>query len=76
MDLHYLDSVQGGVTALWVAAQEGHERAVELLIAAKARVDIQYKVRFTARLLIIIWMCTGWSHSIAQGQSEGSLWSC
>ncbi len=76
MDLHYLDSVQDGVTALWVAAQEGHERAVELLIAAKAQVNIQNEVRFTACLLVIIWMCTGWSHSIAHGQSGGSLWSC
>ncbi len=43
---HYLDSVQGGATALWVAAQNGHVRAVELLIAAEAQVDIQQKVRF------------------------------
>ncbi len=47
MDLYYLDSVQTGTTALWVAAQNGHVRAVELLIAAKAGVDIQRKVRFT-----------------------------
>ena len=47
MDLYYLDSVQDGTTALWVAAQNGHVRAVELLIAAKAGVDIQNKVRFT-----------------------------
>ncbi len=33
---------------MWVAAQNGHVRAVELLIAAKAGVDIQQKVRFTA----------------------------
>ena len=44
----YLDSVQGGATALIVAAQEGHVRAVELLIAANAQVDIQEEVRFTA----------------------------
>ncbi len=47
MDLYYLDSVQTGTTALWIAAQNGHVRAVELLIAAKAGVDIQNKVRFT-----------------------------
>ena len=47
MDLYFLDSVQNGTTALWVAAQNGHVRAVELLIAAKAGVDIQRKVRFT-----------------------------
>ncbi len=61
---------------MYVAAQNGHVRAVELLIAAKAQVDIQQKVRFTACLLVIIWMCTGWSHSIVHGQSEWSLWSC
>ena len=43
---HYLDSVQGGGTALYAAAQNGHVRAVELLIAAEAQVDIQQKVRF------------------------------
>ena len=47
MDLYYLDPVQDGTTALWVAAQNGHVRAVEVLIAAKAGVDIQKKVRFT-----------------------------
>ena len=45
---HYLDSVQDGATALFVAAENGHVRAVELLIAANAQVDIQRKVRFTA----------------------------
>ncbi len=48
MDLYYLDSVQDGGTALWVAAQNGHVRAVELLIAANAQVEIQQNVRFTA----------------------------
>ena len=48
MDLYYLDSVQTtGTTALWVAAQNGHVRAVEVLIAAKAGIDVQNKVRFT-----------------------------
>ncbi len=50
------------------AAQNGHVRAVELLIAAKAQVNIQQKVRFTACLLVIIWMCTGWNHSITHCQ--------
>ena len=74
----HLDSVQDGFTALIAAAQEGHVRAVELLIAAKARVDIPQKVRFTICLclLVITWMYTGWSHSIVHGQSGGSLWSC
>ncbi len=47
----YLDSVQDGTTVLYVAAYNGHVRAVELLIAEKARVDIQNKVRFTACVL-------------------------
>ncbi len=47
MDLYYLDSVQGGGTALMVAAQNGHVRAVEVLIAAKAGIDVQEEVRFT-----------------------------
>ncbi len=37
----YLDSVQDGFTALCGAAQSGHLRIVELLIAAKADVNIQ-----------------------------------
>ena len=41
-----LNSVQGGTTSLFVAAQNGHLRVVEVLIAAKAQVDIQQKVRF------------------------------
>ncbi len=41
----YLDSVQTGTTALCVAAQNGHLRVVELLIAAKAQVDVQRKVK-------------------------------
>ncbi len=43
---HYLDSVQDGVTALYAAAQNGHVKAVEVLIAAKALVDIQEQVKF------------------------------
>ena len=50
MRLPNLDSVQDGNTALIVAAQNGHLRAVGLLIAAKCKVDIQRKVRFTAYL--------------------------
>ncbi len=68
MDLYYLDSVQNGTTALMVAAQNGHVRTVELLIAAEAQVDIQQKVRFTICLLVIIWMYTERSHSIVHGQ--------
>ena len=50
MRLTDLDSVQDGSTALYVAAQNGHLRAVGLLIAAKCKVDHQRKVRFTAYL--------------------------
>ena len=75
--LNYLDSVQDGATALFVAAQNGHVRAVELLIAEKAKVDIQEEVRFTACLLKITWLyCTGWLDGIAHCQYEWSLWSC
>ncbi len=51
---HYLDSVQDGSTALYVAAENGHVDAVGLLVAAKAQLNIQQKVRFTACLLVII----------------------
>ncbi len=47
-----------------------------MLIAAMAQVDIQNEVRFTACLLVIIWMCTEWFDGIAHGQSERSLWNC
>ncbi len=41
---HAIDSVQDGTTALYVAAQNGHLRVVELLLAAKADVNIQTNV--------------------------------
>ncbi len=41
-----LNSIQTGATALYAAAQNGHLRVVELLIAAKAQVDIQEMVSF------------------------------
>ncbi len=62
------DYVQDGTTALYVAAQNGHVRAVKVLIAAKAQVNIQQKVRFNVCLPKIIWMCTEWSHSIVHCQ--------
>ncbi len=40
----YLDSIQDGATALYVAAENGHLRVVELLIAVKADVNIQTNV--------------------------------
>ncbi len=42
--LPYLYSVQNEYTALMVAAQNGHLRIVELLISAKADVNIQSNV--------------------------------
>ncbi len=48
-----LCSVQDGSTALYVAAQIGHVDAVGLLIAAKANVNSQQKVRFTACFSVI-----------------------
>ena len=46
-----LDSVQDGTTALHVAAQNGHLRVVEVLIAAMAQVDIQRQVSSTLLVL-------------------------
>ena len=43
-----LESVQDGTTALYIAAQNGHLRVVEVLIAAMAQVDIQQKVSLIA----------------------------
>ncbi len=48
-----LSSVQDGATALYLAAQNGHLRIVELLIAAKAQVDIQMKVSSTWNVSIV-----------------------
>ena len=54
---HTILTLQDGATALIVAAQNGHVRAVEVLVAAKAQVDIQaIKVRFTACVLKITWL--------------------
>ncbi len=55
-----LDSVQTGATALYIAAQNGHLRVVELLIAAMARVDVQTEVRFNCSYdrIIMMHICT------------------
>ena len=37
-------SHQGGFTALYCACQEGHERTVQLLIQARANLDLQDNV--------------------------------
>ena len=49
---HTIFSVQDGATALYVAAQNGHVRAVQVLIVAKAQVNIQKTVRFTTWVLL------------------------
>ena len=48
--VYLLISLQDGVTALFVAAQNGHLRVVEQLIAANTRFDIQRKVKFNTTL--------------------------
>ena len=48
-----LDFVQDGATALYAAAQNGHLRIVEQLIAAKAQLDIQQKVSAERILLSV-----------------------
>lgn len=37
--------VQSGVTPLWAASFNGHQKCVELLINAEANVDMQKKVK-------------------------------
>lgn len=43
--ISHLDSVQNGVTALQAASYKGHYQVVQILIAAKASINIQNKVR-------------------------------
>ena len=42
--------VQDGSTALYVAAQEGHLRVVEMLLKANADVNIKAKVRIAVHV--------------------------
>ncbi len=74
---HYfsLDSVQDGTTPLYVAAKNGHLMVVELLIVAKAQVDIQDEVKFNCLYLLrsINCLCTGWVDSVAHSQSKWPL---
>ncbi len=45
---------QDGLTPLWYAAKNGHDKVVAMLITlGKANIDIQDKVRFT----FIEWLC-------------------
>ena len=47
-----IDPVQDGSTALLVAAQNGHLKVVEILLAAKCQVDLLNKVGVSASLSI------------------------
>ena len=47
-----IDPVQNGSTALHVAANNGHLKVVEMLLAAKCQVDLQDKVSVSASLSI------------------------
>ncbi len=58
---------------LYVAAQNGHVRAVELLIAAKAKVNVQQKVKYLLYTSVCLMISTEWLDGIAHGQSERSL---
>ena len=40
----YQSPVQDGITPLYAAAQEGHLKIVEMLVAAKCQVDLQEEV--------------------------------
>ncbi len=64
MDLYYLDSVQDGSTALYMASQRGHCGAVRILLDAKADVHVKTNVSHAAWwclcTLLISWLsvCT------------------
>ena len=47
-----IDPVQDGSTVLLVAAQNGHLKVVEMLLAAKCQVDLRNKVSVSASLSI------------------------
>ncbi len=48
MDLYYLDSVQDGTTALYMASKEGHCGVVRMLLEAKADVHNKTNVSHAA----------------------------
>ena len=49
--------VQNGYTALIVAADKGHLRVVELLIASKAEVNIQANV---SHMMVFVYLLAVW----------------
>ena len=64
MDLYYLDSVQDGTTALYMASQEGHCGVVRMLLEAKADVhnknNVSHAAWWSLCTLLIPWLsvCT------------------
>ncbi len=44
--------MQDGQSPLWVASYEGHEKCVELLIEADAKINLQSKV-YSSNLIIV-----------------------
>ena len=61
-----LTRIQDGATAIMVAAQYGHLKVIEFLIAAKAQVNIQSKVRLLLACIrciytIIIYIQNCWT---------------
>ena len=60
MDLYYLDSVQNGATALYVASKEGHCGVVRMLLEAKADVhnktNVSHAAWWSLCTLLIPWL--------------------
>ena len=74
--------IQDGSTALYVAAERGHLKVVQLLIAAKSQVDSQTKVSIKNNYKYrhvgyftwnILYMCIEWSHSTTYSLSRGQF---
>ena len=64
MDLYYLDSVQDGATALYMASKNGHCGVVRMLLEAKADVhnknNVSHAAWWSLCTLLIPWLsvCT------------------